>query len=473
METKILEFLAIIIGLYMAWNIGSNDVANAISTSIGSKIITLKKAIIVAAIFEFSGAYFLGGNVAETIQSRIVNPNIFDKDIYIFIYGMLAALLSTGLLLNVASFMGLPISTTHAIVGSVLGFGAIIGGIHAVNWKIASLIFFSWVITPAFSGSLAFLIFTFIQRKILFAFSPLESAKKFVPFFAFITLTLFPFSILSGKITNIDKSLSISNALLLSLTIGFIAFCVAFFLVRRIKITSCKIIHRPPGQLISLEKAKKHLERTYLSSRGDTKEKTSKLLGEVEDLIDEYMEETKFTEKTTEYTQLEKSFGYLQIMTLCLVAFAHGTNDVANAIGPVAAIIQSLSLQKVGFATSIPPWILFIGSIGIVVGLSTWGWRIVETIAHKITALTPTRGFSAEFSAAITILIASQMGMPISTTHALVGAVFGIGLAKGLSALNLKIMRNIFLSWIVTLPLCAVMTIIMFFLIKFIFKVII
>lgn len=469
MDLKFLEYLTLVIGLYMAWNIGANDVANAISTSVGSKALTLKKAVILAGIFEFLGAYFLGGNVSKTIQSGIVNPDVFAQDMIVFILGMIGALIATSLWLNLASYFKLPVSTTHAIIGAVLGFGAIIGGVHSVDWLLVLSIAISWIITPLVSGFIAYFIFTRLQRNILYALSPIDATKKIIPILVFFAIGVFAMSIIYGKLTTLNLNFSLEISLFFSIIIGFIAAIISLFLVRRIKITSCTVVYHNPTQLFSLEKAKKHLLRMHLTSRGESKVRAEKVLKEVSSLIEENREKTKFHEQTSEYFKVEKAFGFLQVISLSLVAFAHGTNDVANAVGPVAAVIQTIHLKKVQFANVIPYWILMLGGIGIVLGLATWGWRVVETIGHKITQLTPTRGFSAEFATAITILIASKFGFPISTTHALVGGILGVGMAKGLSALNLRTLRDILLSWIVTLPSCAVLSIIIFYLLKLIF----
>lgn len=466
MDLTFLGYLAIFIGLYMAWNIGANDVGNGVSTSVGSRALTLKKAVIIAVIFEFCGAFFLGGDVSQTIQSGIIKTEVFQGNYYVFIVGMISALLATSLWLNLATYLKLPVSTTHAIVGSVLGFGAIIGGINAVHWGLVSWIALSWILTPLLSGTIAYLVFKLLQRKIFFAFSPIDATKKFVPFLVFLSFSTFTLSVSYGKITKINTEFSFPIALGLSLFVGFIASMIAAFLVKRIKITSCKIIEHHPIQLIELEKSKKHLERIYLSSKGEIKERTSALLEEVNDLIEEYREKTKFTEQSSEYSIIERAFGYLQAISVALMSFAHGSNDVSNAIGPVAAVIQTILHRRVEFASIIPYWILLLGALGIVIGITTWGWRVIETIGHKITSLTPTRGFSAEFAAAVTILLASELGMPISTTHALVGAVLGVGLAKGLSALNLKTLKDIFLSWIITIPVSAILSIIIFYFLK-------
>ena len=382
---------------------------------------------------------------------------------------MIGALFATSVWLNLASYFKLPVSTTHAIIGAVVGFGAIIGGVHSVNWILVLSIALSWIITPLVSGFIASFVFTLLQKKILYAFSPIDATKKFIPVLVFFVFSIFAMSLIYGNLTTFKLNLSLPLSLFFSIGIGFLCSLVSYILVRRIKVTSCSVVYHHPSQLFSLEKAKKHLLRIHLTSKGETKEKSEKMLEEIDSLIDTHKEKAKYYEETSEYSRVEKAFGFLQIISLCFVAFAHGSNDVANAVGPVAAVIQTITLHKVQFASIVTYWILLLGGIGIVLGLATWGWRVVETIGHKITQLTPTRGFSAEFATAITILVASKFGLPISTTHALVGGILGVGLAKGLSALNLRTLRDIGLSWVITLPSCAVLSILIFYLLKLIF----
>jgi inorganic phosphate transporter, PiT family len=469
MEMKFLEYLTIIIGFYMAWNIGANDVANAVSTSVGSKALTLKKAVILAGIFEFVGAYFLGTNVSTTIQYKIIDPSVFINDPNIFILGMIASLLATGIWLNLASFFKHPISTTHAIVGAVLGFGVIIGGVHSVNWLLVFSIILSWLITPLFSASISYFIFSLLQKRILFALSPIEATKKFIPrliFFSFAILTLI---ITFAKLSYLNVKFNFLLSFICSFVIGLISFFIAYFLIRKIKVTSCPVLYHDPSQVFSLKKAKKHLLRLQDISKGYTQEKTQQILEDIDVLIDESTKKNKFHEESSDYYKVEKVFGYLQIISLCLIALAHGSNDVANAVGPVAAVIHTISLNKVLLLNTTSHWILLIGAIGIVIGLATWGFRVIDTIGHKITQLTPTRGFSAEFATAITILIASKFGLPISTTHALVGAILGVAMAKGLSALNLKTLKDVVASWAVTIPISAIFCILIFYILKLIF----
>jgi len=458
------------IGFYMAWNIGANDVANAMGTSVGSKALTMKRAVILAAILEFSGAFFAGSEVSETVQKGIVTPETFASDPMIFAIGMIGALLATGLWLQTASYFGLPVSTTHAIVGAVVGFGLIIGGVSSVEWINLLIISSSWVLSPVLSGILAFALFSYLQKKILFAYHPLEATKKRAPFFAFITIFILTLALIYDGLNHLNLDFSFSVSLIIASASGSVAFNIAYFLLKRVAIKpfqTSKDFH--PQQVISLEKSIKHLERVKLSAIDETREKASSVLKELNTLNDSIKEKTHFSIRTSSFTEVEKIFVYLQILTACLVAFGHGANDVANAIGPVAAVVSILKTHAFAAQTQIPIWLLVLGGLGIVTGLATWGWRVIETIGKKITHLTPTRGFCAEFGAAATILFASKAGIPISTTHSLVGAVLGVGLARGITALNLGTLKEIVLSWVITIPACGVLSIIMFYLLKLFF----
>ncbi len=473
METAVvLKILVLVIGFYMAWNIGANDVSNAMGTSVGSGALTLRKAVIIAAILEFCGAFFVGSNVSETMQRGLIDTDRFLADPMILILGMSAALLGTSVWLQIASYFGWPVSTTHAIVGAILGFGGVIGGVDAVQWGEVGAIALSWVITPAVSGLISYLIFSILQRNILYAMNPIEATKKFMPLLAFIVMGTFTLSLIFNGLKNLDLNVSFAQALGLSLAVGVAAFGIAYLFTRRVPLPNVE--NRPPSRflpqtVVSLEKAIKHLQRVHVVSTDETHEKVGSLLREVRSLSSQMRKETSFADRTSEYHTIEKMFVYLQILTACFVAFAHGANDVANAIGPVAAVLDVIKNGIISETTTVPPWLLAFGGLGIVVGLATWGWRVIETIGKKITELTPTRGFCAEFGAATTILIASKLGMPISTTHCLVGAILGVGLARGMRALNLNILRDIVLSWIITLPASAAMSIMLFYALKAIF----
>ena len=384
-----LLLITLILGFYMAWNIGANDVANAMGTSVGSRALTLKKAVLLAAVLEFTGAFFVGGDVSETIQHGIVRPEVFAGEPVVFVLGMMGALLATGIMLHVASYFGLPISTTHAIVGSVIGFGAVVGGIEAVHWGEVGKIASSWIISPVLSGLVSFGLFTVVQKQVLFARDPLVATQRLAPLFVAGCFVVAALSFSSHTLSPVSIAASA----------GLLGFGGSAVLLRRVPVTASPV------------------NAVYLS--------------------------------------VENIFVYLQILTACLVAFAHGANDVANAIGPVAAVISVLNTHTLQSHATIPSWLLALGGGGIVLGLATWGWRVIETVGERITELTPTRGFCAEFGTAATVLLASKLGLPISTTHALVGAIFGVGMARGLQALNLQMVKEIVLSWVVTIPLCA------------------
>lgn len=464
-----LAALTLLLGFYMAWNIGANDVANAMGTSVGSKALTLKKAVFLAAILEFAGAFLVGSHVSETIQKGIIDPTVFASDPMLFVLGMMGSLLATGVLLQIASYLALPISTTHALVGAVIGFGLVIGGADAVCWSGVGSIVASWIISPLLSGVISYFLFGLIQKKILYALSPIEATQRLLPilvFFSFFTIFI---SFLHGGIPQLNLHLSGFASVSLSCSIGLLAYFFSYKFVQ----TIASPIPEPaagfhPAQAISLEKALKHLQRAHLSNQNPSyTQEFSSAFQQVRSLTETVKKNTQFHHSHTQYQSVEKLFVFLQILSACLIAFAHGANDVANAIGPVAAVINVLKTQSLSGSAPVPSWLLALGGGGIVIGLATWGWRVIETIGQKITELTPTRGFSAEFGAAITILLASKLGLPISSTHALVGAVFGVGLNRGLQALNLQMLREIVISWIVTIPLCAFLSILAFYGLKF------
>ncbi|MCP5506594.1 MAG: inorganic phosphate transporter [Chlamydiales bacterium] len=467
----VLMILVLLAGFYMAWNIGANDVSNAMGTSVGSGALTLFKAVIIAGILEFCGAFFLGGNVSRTMQSGIVNPEVFAHNPKILLYGMLSALTATALWLQVASYFGWPVSTTHAIVGALLGFGAMVGGVHAVQWSEMGRIALSWVISPALSGLFAFLIFSTLQRKILFAMNPIHATRRFIPVMIFVVLFVFTLSILFNGLGSFKVTFSGMETLLIGVLIGLVGAIISFFILRKIYLPQTEMLSANTSQQVfSLNKAARHLKRVQLASKGERQKQVSRLLRDVEEYAEEVRVHSNLYTATSDYRIVEKMFASLQIMSAAYVAFAHGANDVANAIGPVAAAMDIIKNGDITFGTRIPTWLLAMGGAGIVVGLATWGWRVMETIGRKITELTPTRGFSAEFGAAITILVASKFGLPISTTHCIVGAVLGVGLARGISALNLRTLRDIVLSWIITIPSSAIVCILIFYLIRAIFS---
>lgn len=407
-----LVLTAAIFGFIMAYGVGANDVANAMGTSVGSKALTIKQAIIIAAIFEFTGAFFAGGEVTSTIRSGIVDAEVFAQIPHLLAYGMIASLIAAGTWLLVATYFGWPVSTTHSIVGAIIGFAAVGVGVDAVHWDAVGGIVGSWVVTPLLSGILAFLIFMSAQRLIFDTDNPLAAAKKFVPFYMVFAAFIMAYVTITKGLKHVGIDLTDQQGVLLC-----IAIAVSVGIIGKIAINMVKIDPE--------------------------------------------------ADKEMHFTNVEKIFGILMIFTACCMAFAHGSNDVANAIGPLAAVVGVIqSGGQVLDKVSLDWWILPLGAVGIVIGLMTFGARVIETIGSNITHLTPSRGFAAEIAAASTVVIASGMGLPISTTQTLVGAVLGVGMARGIAALNLGVIRNIFVSWVVTLPVGALLAIIFFYIIQ-------
>ncbi len=470
-ETLLLV-LAIGFGFYMAWSIGANDVANAMGTSVGSGALTIKKAVIVAAVLEFSGAFFVGTHVSETIRKGIISPEIFQSQPMELAFGMTGALLAAAIWLQIASYFGWPVSTTHSIVGSVLGFGVVIGGIHAADWSKVGSIVASWIVSPLLSGTIAFFVFNFLRKNIYYKENPVAAAKRLAPWIVFVVFFVLTLALVFKGLKNLHLNLNFLKASFIASIAGLMAAIVSYFLVQRIQpvpIKEREIQRQPPIVRQKLPRLLQQLERLARESRGEIKNKLTYIYQDLRTINEEIKRGTEVEQTTSEYKTVQKIFVYLQILSASFVAFAHGANDVANAVGPLAAVIAILQSGIVALKTEVPMWTLALGGLGIVIGLSTWGWRVMETIGKKITELTPTRGFAAEFSAACTIVLASKMGLPISTTHTLVGAVLGVGLARGIGALNLRTILDIIISWIVTIPVGAGGAIIFYYILKGLF----
>jgi len=461
--------LAVIFGLYMAWGIGANDVANAMGTSVGSGALTLRNAVILAAILEFSGAFLAGSHVSETVRKGIVDPAIFSGDGMSFMLGMLSALLAAGVWLQIASWKGWPVSTTHSIVGSIVGFGVAYGGMSAVHWDKVGTIAASWIVSPLLSGTISYLIFRFLLRTIFYNHRPLRSAKRLAPYLVFTVFVILSLAMVFKGLKNLKLDLSLPDAFVVSSIVALIASLISVWLISRMseeeesqdddeKVTD-------PAMVKALEKAMMHLERVKLAAPGRMQAEVSDTLDDVRQLRFESQRRYEFHTNSIEYQQVEKLFVYLQILSACFVAFAQGSNDVANAIGPMSAVISVAMAggESIAAEAPVPLWVLALGGVGIVVGLATWGWRVMETIGRKITQLTPTRGFCALFGSAITIILATKLALPISTTHTLVGAVLGVGLARGIGAVNMSILREIAMSWIITIPAGAMLAIMFFY----------
>jgi len=412
---SVLIGIAVIFGLYMTWGVGANDVANVMGTSVGSGAITVTTAIIIAAIFEFAGAALAGGHVTATIRKGIIDPTPIVNNPEILVFGMLAALLAAAVWLMIASTRGWPVSTTHSIVGAVVGFAIAGIGLDAVKWDKISQIVASWVVSPVLGGTIAFILMISIRRLILNTDNPFLNAKRWGPVYVFLVGFIISLVTLFKGLKHLKLELSAPMSFLLAAIIGLAIGAVGWALIRRVKI----------------------------DERAD---------------------------RDHHFASVEKVFVPMMLFTACGMAFAHGSNDVANGVGPLAAVYGLVqSGGEVAQKSELPLWILLLGGFGIVVGLATFGYRVMRTIGTKITELTPTRGFSATMAAAATVVLASRTGMPVSTTHIAVGAVMGVGLARGIGAIDLRVIGGIIVSWLVTLPVGGVLAALFFFTLKGIF----
>lgn len=412
----IIILMACVFGFFMAWGVGANDVANAMGTSVGSKALTLKQAIIIAIIFEFAGAWLAGGAVTATIRKGIIDPALLSGTPELLVFGMMAALLAAGLWLLIATYFGWPVSTTHSIVGAIVGFAAVGISADAVNWGKVAKIVASWVVSPVTAGLIAFFLFRSVQKLILDTDDPFKQAKKYIPFYIFMVGFVVAMVTFTKGLKHVGLDLNWGQSAGISVIVGLIAMFIGMQMQKKIQ----------PDP---------NADRTY------------------------------------HFASVEKLFGILMMFTACAMAFAHGSNDVANAVGPLAAIVGVVSAGgEVAQKTAMPVWILILGGGGIVAGLVMYGHKVIATVGNNITELTPSRGFAATLAAATTVVVASGTGLPISTTHTLVGAVLGVGLARGLAALNLQVIGTIFVSWVVTLPAGAGLAIMFFFMFKGMFS---
>lgn len=403
--------LAALFALFMAWGIGANDVANAMAPSVGSKAITIKQAILIAAIFEFAGAVLAGGGVTSTIRRGIVDASLLDDQPELLIFGMLASLLSAGTWLVIASRKGWPVSTTHTIIGAVVGFAAIGIGVSTVQWPMVGRIAMSWIISPVIAGVIAWLLFTSVQRLILERDNPLLYARRYVPIYMFLAGFFMTWVTVDKGLAHVGLEFTTLQSNLLAVAIGLLITAIGTFFMLRIP----------------------------------------------------YQEPEK---RDFHFVTVERIFGILMVITACCMAFAHGSNDVANAVGPAAAVVSVALSGSVTQEAIVPIWILILGGIGIVIGLATYGHRVIATVGQNITALTPSRGFAAGLAAAATIVMASGTGLPISTTHTVVGAILGVGLARGIAAINLRVVGSIFMSWVITVPAGAALSVVFFLILR-------
>jgi PiT family inorganic phosphate transporter len=399
----------------MTWGIGANDLANAMGTSVGAGAVTVKQAIIIAMIFEFLGAVLAGGHVTNTIRQGIVDPSSIVDNPEILVYGMLASLLAAAVWLMIASAKGWPVSTTHSIIGALIGFAIVGIGPDAVKWSKVGSVVMSWIISPVVGGTISFLLVMSTRKLIFNTDTPLKNAKKYAPMYIFMGGFFISLITLFKGLSHLNLKLTTFESFAVATAFGLLTAGIGWFFIRKIK-------------------------------------------------------DDPSANKSFSYASVEKVFTPMMLFTACSMAFAHGSNDVANGIGPLAAVYSIISSGGQVLQTSpLPIWILLLGGAGIVLGLITLGYRVMLTVGKKITELTPSRGFCAELAAAMTVVIASRTGLPVSTTHILVGSVLGVGLARGIGALDLRVILNIIISWLVTLPAGAIMAMLFFFTLKGIF----
>lgn len=396
---------AIILCFLMTWGVGANDLANVMSTTMGSKAVTVRQAMLIAIVFEFAGAFLGGTGVTETMRDGIINTSQLADQPLILIQGMLCVLLACTIWMNLASYLGVPVSITNALVGSMVGFGSLVLGPDAIHWDQVSHIAIGWVTSPIISGITAYALFISIQQTIFVKINPLARAKVYIPIYLFLIGGILSFITVFKGLSHFDIHLNFKQNVVVMLTSSIVITLTGMIFIRRIP------------------------EHARMGRR-------------------------------ERFIQVEKYFAVLMALTACAMAFAHGSNDVALAVGPLT-IIHSLvtnSHQALEAATY-PSWIILLGCTGVVTGLLMYGRKVIETVGSAITALTPSRAFAATLSAATTVVFATSTGIPVSATQTLVGAVLGVGLARGIGALNLIVIRNIFMSWILTLPAASMLTI--------------
>jgi len=412
---EIIVIVAVIVGLYMAWNIGANDVANSMACAVGSKSLTLFWAVVIAGIFNFSGAVLVGSHVTDTVRKGIIETQVFSQDPRMLARGMVCVLLAAALWLNVATYFGMPVSTTHSIVGAVVGFGILEAGLSHIHWSTFTQIVSSWFISPLAGGAVAFVIFKLISRYILSSEKPILAARRGAPVCVFFTFAIIILAVIYKGLKNIHLNLSGTSAICYSIIGGFIAAGAAVFFMR--------IMYKNSDDLPISEQLRR----------------------------------------------VELMFVPLIIISSSTVAFAHGANDVANAIGPLAAVVEIVKHNSIPSEAPVSIWFLVIGGIGIFVGLATLGYRVMHVVGTKVTEITPSRGIAANMAGMATVLTCSKLGLPISTTHTMIGAIIGVGLARGITAIDRRIVGSIFVSWLVTVPVAALLTVLLYFLGRWLF----
>ncbi|MGB7711220.1 MAG: inorganic phosphate transporter [Microcoleus sp.] len=427
------EFLQLVamaaLALYVAANLGANDVANSMGTSVGSKALTLRQAIIVAGILEFSGAVLFGQGVSETLATGVVNAQVFAAQPQVFLIGMVSVLIACGIWLQIATSRGLPVSSSHAVVGAIAGFSCVAAGINAVDWRTIGTISLTWVATPVASGALAALFYSVVKYSILDRPDPLDRMREWIPWLSAAVLSIFGIIVLPSVVdvtfVQTGAIALVHNRLGWNIPVHDIVIGIGSMGAIGMTLNSWKKLESVENQEGRGEKAE------GISTNSSP---TPKL----------------------RHSLIEQQMARFQVISACFVAFAHGSNDVGNAVAPLAAIAyirRTGSFPQSDF--SVPLWILVLGGVGIVVGLSIWGKNVIATVGEGIIELQPSGGFCAELATAATVLLASRLGLPVSTSHALVGAVVGVGLIKAWKTVRLETLLSIGSAWLVTIPIAA------------------
>ncbi|MEP0918642.1 inorganic phosphate transporter [Leptolyngbya sp. DQ-M1] len=401
MNAQLILVLSSGLAFYLAWNLGANDVANSMGTSVGSKAVTLKQALIIAGILEFTGAVLFGSNVSQTLITGVLDPKQFTPQILLI--GMIAVLIAAGVWMNVATLFGFPVSSSHATVGAVAGVGSLAFGLDAVNWNTIGIISITWIITPVVSSLIAAAFYSVIKRWILDQPNAIAQLQEWIPWISAVLIGVF------GVIVFPEIAQPIQS--LINLPIQNIALVLSAISISALSLSALQNLQT-----------------------------------------------------------VESTIGRFQVVSACFVAFAHGSNDVGNAIAPFAAIVSVLQSGSVPTADfQIPLWTLVLGGVGIVAGLAVLGKRVISTIGEGIISLQPSGGLCAELATATTILVASRFGLPVSTSHALVGGVVGVGLVQGLKSIQFQTIRSIVLTWLITIPVSAILSGILFLILRSIF----
>ncbi len=413
-HSTVFYVMAFAFGLCVCWGMGANNVANAMGTSVGSGAVTLRSALLLAAVMEFAGAYLAGGEVAATVSKGIIDGRLFEPVPHLLLFGMIGALLAAGIWLMIASMRGWPVSATHAIVGAICGAGVAAFGVDAVNWETIAEIVVSWLVSPVLGAIVALLLTLSIRKLIFNTGNPIRQARRWGPLYAFLVGWIVALVTIATGLKYVNINLGGVQGQLLAIAIGVLLAILAKVLMGRV-----------------------HLE-------------------ESEDRI-------------FHFASVEKLFVPLMVFTGAAMAFAHGSNDLANGVGPMATAIQIIETQAVSARSAVTPFMLLLGAIGIVVGVVTYGYKVMATIGNKITQLTPTRGYAATVAASIVVVAASGIGMPVSTTHIAVGAVIGVGIARGIGALDMRVIGGIILSWIITVPIAGILAAMVFHILRAVF----